>query len=166
MKLILPWPPSVNSLYCQGPTHGQKFLTKKGRDYKKALCNLYSNDKLDAIDYKITVTIGLFPPDSRTRDIDNYLKPLLDGLKWLEIIEDDHYIYQVLVEKGPPIKTMNKGCVVIKIEPYIYPAEISISYLEKEIAKLTADFDQECMQEFHKPTKKELKKNASDKEET
>lgn len=115
VELILPFPPSVNSLYFQGKTHGQKFLSKKGREYKKMLVDLHSNDDLNPITEPLFVQITIVPPDNRMRDLDNYIKPILDGIKYLEMIEDDSQVQVLLVSKEAPNIKYNKGLVVVKM---------------------------------------------------
>ena len=115
-KFVFPWPPSINSLYCQGKTHGQKFLTKQGKAYKQKIIELYANDDMDPINEAIKVRIELFPPDRRTRDIDNYIKPLLDGLKFLEIVADDSVITTLAVIKHEKNIKFNKGLALVYIK--------------------------------------------------
>lgn len=111
----MPWPPSVNSLYFQGKTHGQKFLSKKGREYKAAIRDLLGSDDLDPMLGSLEVTIHLYPPDSRVRDLDNYVKPVLDGLKFLELIEDDSQIDALYVYKNQASPKYNKGLVWVQV---------------------------------------------------
>lgn len=156
LKLLMPWPPSINSLYCQGKTHGQKFLTKAGKLYKERIVYLYANDNLDPINVPIKVRIELFPPNTGRRDVDNYVKPLLDGLKYLELIEDDSLITTLLVIKHTKVPEYNKGFALVYLKEDTRP----IKDRSKTIKDFfdTASFDNEDLLMFHVPTKKELKK--------
>lgn len=115
-KYVVPWPPSINSLYFQGKSHGQKFLSKKGKEYKQSMKYLLASDDMDPITYPIRIRIELFPPNKAVRDLDNYIKPILDGLKFVEIIEDDSLINKLVVIKNAPNPKYNKGIVLVKIK--------------------------------------------------
>jgi len=61
------------------------------------------------------VEITLFPPDERSRDIDNYNKALFDALTHAGVWEDDSQVKRMLVEWGPVTR---KGRVEITISKY------------------------------------------------
>ncbi len=69
------------------------------------------------IDYPMRIRIELFPPNKATRDIDNYVKPILDGLKFLELILDDSLITVLVIIKNNPINKYNKGVALVRIKP-------------------------------------------------
>lgn len=151
-KFIFPFPPSVNALYSQGPKHGQKFLSKKGKEYKQRLLKLYANDD-EPLKGPLRVRIELFPPDKRDRDLDNYIKPTLDGLTYLNIIEDDRQITTLVAMKHGPSINYKLGCVLIKLksDPLCsskrdLEAMLRVWFEEK-------DFDEDEMKEFIKETK-------------
>ncbi len=151
-KLVFPWPPSINSLYCQGRTHGQKFMTKTGKAYKQKIIELHANDDMNPVTVPIKVRIELFPPDRRTRDIDNYIKPILDGLKFLEIIEDDSLINTLLVLKHAKNLKYNKGLALVYIKEDVERS----SRDEKIIEFMEANgfMDADCQSLFHVETKR------------
>ena len=81
-------------------------------------------------DRPLMATIYYFPPDSMDGDVDNIVKPILDGMKKV-IYEDDNYIERVVVQKFEPESTwslsspssilegvvsMDKPVVYIKID--------------------------------------------------
>lgn len=154
LKIALPFPPSINSLYFQGPKHGQKFLSKVGKDYKQRLINLHSNDDLDPITVPIKVRIEMIPPDARTRDIDNYIKPVLDGLKFLELIEDDSLITKMAVIKHSKHVKYNRGMILVYIREDTSESRDTSDKID-EFFK-AGNLGQDEMIEFHKATKKEL----------
>lgn len=152
---VFPFPPSVNTLYFQAPGqgHNKKILTKKGREYKQRLLNLYADDYEPIKDY-LSLHIYLMFPTTKEGDIDNYIKPIQDGLKWLGVIEDDKQIKEVSCISSGKSK-FNRGVALIELVKSLSIAPILDDQVEYEMQK--ANFDAECMLEFHKPTKKELK---------
>ncbi|MEC3939920.1 RusA family crossover junction endodeoxyribonuclease, partial [Leclercia adecarboxylata] len=107
MKLVLPFPPSVNTYWRapnKGPLAGHHLISAKGRAYQSDACaaiieQLRRLPKPSSA--PAAVEIVLFPPDARRRDIDNYNKALFDALTHAGIWEDDRQIKRMLVEWGP-----------------------------------------------------------------
>ncbi len=107
MKLILPFPPSVNTYWRapnSGPLKGRHLISAKGRAYQSAACaaiieQLRRLPKPSAA--AAAVEVILYPPDARRRDIDNYNKALFDALTHAGIWEDDCQVRRMLVEWGP-----------------------------------------------------------------
>ncbi|WP_339026119.1 RusA family crossover junction endodeoxyribonuclease [Leclercia pneumoniae] len=109
MKLVLPFPPSVNTYWRapnKGPLKGRHLISAKGRAYQSAACSAIV-DQLRRLPKPSTapaaVEILLFPPDSRRRDIDNYNKALFDALTHAGVWEDDSQVKRMLVEWGPQV---------------------------------------------------------------
>ncbi len=150
---IYPWPPSINSLYFQGKSHGQKFLSKKGKEYKQKLVELYANDDMEPITEPVMITIDLFPPDRRTRDIDNYIKPLLDGLKFLEVLQDDSLIAELRVIKHEKQLDYNKGGALISIIKFDNNVSNLGDKIRNFLSKTGLNTD-EYMLNFHVETKR------------
>lgn len=107
MKLILPFPPSVNTYWRapnKGPLKGRHLISAAGRKYQSAACAAII-EQLRRLPKPSTalaaVEITLFPPDERRRDIDNYCKALLDSLTHAGVWEDDRQVKRLLVEWGP-----------------------------------------------------------------
>lgn len=140
----------------QGKTHGQKFLTKAGRLYKQKLIDLYASDEMELINVPMKVRIELFPPTTAQRDVDNYVKPVLDGLKFLEMIEDDRLITTIVVFKHEKCPEYNKGMALVYVKEDTKPNK-DRSHKIKQFLEAN-DFDAECMLNFHVPPKKYVKK--------
>lgn len=100
MELDLPWPPSVNTYWrhpSSGPLAGRHLISGKGRLYRalvQGICHLKPN-----VAGALSVEIKAYPPDRRTRDLDNILKSLLDSLVHANIIADDGNIDRLLIER-------------------------------------------------------------------
>lgn len=111
IELRLPWPPSVNHYY----VHSRKgvFISAKGRLFRKRVIALLG--QRDPITSPIKLSVELFPPDKRRRDIDNTLKALQDALQHGNLYHDDCQISQLHVYKNPPKPPT--GEVIIKVEP-------------------------------------------------
>ena len=99
----LPFPPSVNACYRAIP-RGKictNILSKEGRDYKDRINMILGS--LKPRECKFIVTIKLFMPDKRKRDIDNYLKILLDSLTG-KVWVDDCQIDCIVISREEVIK--------------------------------------------------------------
>jgi crossover junction endodeoxyribonuclease RusA len=121
MKLVLPFPPSVNTYWRapnSGPLKGRHLISQKGRAFQSAACAAIIEQlrKLPKPSAEFAaVEITLYPPDQRRRDIDNYNKALFDALTHAGVWEDDSQVKRMLVEWGPVVP---KGKVVITINRY------------------------------------------------
>lgn len=125
MKLVLPFPPSVNTYWRapnKGPLAGRHLISAEGRKYQSAACAAII-EQLRRLPKPTTapaaVEITLFPPDMRRRDLDNYNKALFDALfdalTHAGVWEDDSQVKRMLVEWGPVVP---KGKVEITISIY------------------------------------------------
>jgi len=101
MNLELPFPPSVNSYY-RSIRRGnicQSILSAKGREYSHSVLEQIGEQK--PIQGRLSVSVTLFPPDKRKRDLDNYMKSLLDALTKIKVWEDDSQIDRLTIQRGP-----------------------------------------------------------------
>lgn len=111
LGLELPYPPSINHYYIRS-AHGV-ILGAKGKSYRRDVSlllhrykNAYSQDK------RLVVTINVFPPDKRKRDIDNILKCLLDSLEYAQVYKNDNQIDMLTVIRR---QNVTRGAVHIWI---------------------------------------------------
>lgn len=107
----LPYPPSLNRLYRINAGGKGVRKSEAGKRYQQAvkLASLRSQ----GVEGKVLVTIDVFPPDRRKRDLDNLLKILLDALTKAALIEDDSKIDRLLVQRREVIRG-GRVTVVIK----------------------------------------------------
>ena len=86
-------PPSLNRAYRS--YRGKIVLSAEAKAFKDALQQLAPNDKVLG---KIHLEVNLTFADKRKRDLDNYLKVLIDSMKNL-FFEDDDQIYKITATK-------------------------------------------------------------------
>lgn len=88
-------PVSVNAFY--RTYKNRVILSKRGRQYKKDMrdiirdalrCNGMCLDSFEKISCPIELDINIYFKDKRKRDIDNYLKSLLDSIEDTLIVND------------------------------------------------------------------------------
>jgi crossover junction endodeoxyribonuclease RusA len=110
IDIFLPFPPTINSYYTK--TRNGVFISKKGRCYQSAGIesireqvgpNLY-------LDSRLNVAIILYVPDRRVRDLDNYVKPLLDTITKSGIWMDDTLVDQLSIYRG--VLTSKGSCFI------------------------------------------------------
>lgn len=115
----IPYPPSVNHYWGRTKT-GRQFLSKKGIAFRKSVAAsvLLARNKdvfpLPSVPISGDVDLILFvyPPDKRTRDLDNILKATLDALTHAGVWLDDSQVKRLLVERACVPLTGNGGVLV------------------------------------------------------
>lgn len=110
--LHLPWPPTVNSYY-KVTRQGHRYLDKKVRVFRASVAESV-NEQVPGVtlDESLFVEVYLYPPDRRKRDLDNYMKGLLDALTEAGLWEDDSLINQLHIFRGVLV---SDGAVRIEI---------------------------------------------------
>lgn len=110
--LHLPWPPTVNSYY-KVTRNGQRYLDKKVRTFREAVEEtLHEQVPGMVLDDRLFLEVYLFPPDRRKRDLDNYMKGLLDSVTQAKMWVDDALIDQLHIYRG---ETVSDGVVVVSV---------------------------------------------------
>ena len=108
----LPWPPSVNHYYRHvGP---RVLISRDGRRYREVVVEMFRNEKVVAYACPVEITIELYPPDKRRRDVDNSLKCLLDTLTHAGMYEDDSQIKKLTVTKHDPMPPAGMAYIKVK----------------------------------------------------
>jgi len=97
--LNLPYPPSVNHMYINA--HGRRFPNKKALDYKSQVADYVVEYKVPKLgDAKLSLTIWVYPPDKRKRDISNIIKIVEDSLQDAGVYDNDFNIDILIVQRG------------------------------------------------------------------
>lgn len=118
LKVIynLPLPPSINSYYVN--YLNKRILSAKGASYKRQVN--YAIRKQGFVDFGlsfISLTLQLYFPDKRIRDINNGVKALEDSLVYAGVMADDVQIKQFL---NLPPKFIKGGLAVVTIQEMEY----------------------------------------------
>lgn len=102
-RLTLPFPPSVNGYWRS--YQGRNILSKAGREYQKAGAAALAGQQMPQLgEARVQVTLTLYPPDKRRRDVDNYSKAPLDLLTKAGLWADDCQIRRLITEFAEPCK--------------------------------------------------------------
>lgn len=113
LKLILPFPPSVNRLW-RASKGGGVYRSEKYTDWRKhALWALVGQCKGKKIDGPYTMVLEAVRPDKRRRDLGNLEKAVSDILQEAKLIDGDHLCEEMTlrwVDAGPECS--------ITLEPY------------------------------------------------
>lgn len=112
-ELILPWPPSINHYWAA--VGGKFVLRREGRAYRKRVAELLTQQpKPRDIGHYVNVAIGAYPPDERTRDLDNLPKAIFDALTHCGVWRDDSLVERYSVTRLSEWNT--SGFVVVSVE--------------------------------------------------
>ena len=101
---LLPWPPTVNSMFGQKPGR-KRYQSKKYKDWIDGALAAVRRQKVEE-NYtgNVAVTLRMGAPDKRKRDLDNYVKPILDLITKTDIWADDSQVTWLLVLWDSDIK--------------------------------------------------------------
>lgn len=121
MKIILPWPPSVNHYRRIYHVRGRRkcivraVLSKEVRAYRiEAMVAIKKQYRLHKmIEYPVIVHQWMIPPTARRYDIDNFTKAIFDALTHNKVWLDDHLVHEHHVYKRPK---QPGGAIVVSIE--------------------------------------------------
>ena len=109
IDLFLPFPPTINNYYVK--TSRGMFISQKGRLFRDTTQAevLKQLGDFEPITDRIHVSVVLYPPDKRKRDLDNYMKPLLDALTHSQLWIDDSIIDQLHIFRGETVTKPKSG---------------------------------------------------------
>lgn len=98
--LNVPYPPSLNH-YWRYLAAGRVLISQEGRTYRHRIAEVvalqWDHDYPRPLYGRLTVTIDLYPPDRRVRDIDNFAKVLLDALAKADVFVNDSQIDELRI---------------------------------------------------------------------
>jgi Holliday junction resolvase RusA-like endonuclease len=113
MDLELPYPPSVNHLWRR--VGHKTVISREGRRYRKAVETILLKRVVRPLLGRLAITVDLYPPDRRRRDLDNALKALLDALQHGGAYHDDAQIDDLHLRRG---ECVPGGLVFVRIVPH------------------------------------------------
>lgn len=108
MKILLPFPPSINTYWTQvvirsksGKTYRSTALSKRAKAFRREALTLIRKQYpvRRVIDYPVKVLIHLHPPSLRKYDVDNFNKGILDVLTHANIWVDDELVHDLRIVK-------------------------------------------------------------------
>ena len=102
--ITLPYPPSINHYWRH--FRGRMVTSQEGRAYRTDVCALLAGGgfRKPPAGGRIALCMDAFPPDRRTRDLDNLLKASADALQHAGIYQDDSQIDLLLIRRREPVK--------------------------------------------------------------
>jgi len=96
LTVWLPLPPSANRLW--RAYQGRNIKSQAYRTWLAEAAKTLLIQRPGSILGKFTAVITVERPDRRRRDIDNLAKPVLDALKFAQVIEDDSLAQRIVLE--------------------------------------------------------------------
>ena len=97
LALELPYPPSVNHYWRR--VGARTLISRGGRAFRTAVCTILAAYGVQPLEGPLAVSVDLYPPDRRRRDVDNVLKSLLDALAHGGAYHDDSQIVRLLIQR-------------------------------------------------------------------
>jgi Holliday junction resolvase RusA-like endonuclease len=102
--IVLPFPPSVNGLFRR---HNGAHLSAAYKAWRDEAGMKLNRQQVRHHDGAVTIRMWMRAPDRRPRDIDNYIKPVIDLLVRHGIIQQDHArvvrgIHADWIDEGDP----------------------------------------------------------------
>ena len=94
LKLILPYPPTINHYYGR-QRGGGVYIKPKGEIYRKLVWLYCVAEEVTPLEGPLKAVIAADKPDNRKRDLDNIQKCLLDALENAGVYEDDCQIHDL-----------------------------------------------------------------------
>ena len=102
-EITVPFPPSVNTYW--GFKGSRRYLTSRAKVFKDIVAVEFQRSGHQGFGTdRLSVSIELYPPDRRVRDIDNVVKSTLDALCQCGVFADDGQIDVLCVERKQVIK--------------------------------------------------------------
>ena len=112
IELALPYPPTINHYYGQ-KRNGGKFIKTRGQLFRQEVSMIIKGANIQTLEGDLCITIHMYPPDKRKRDIDNINKALFDALEHAQVFINDSQITELHSIKRQPVKG---GMVRVRLE--------------------------------------------------
>lgn len=110
LEVELPYPPSVNHYWRH--FRGRMVISQWGLRFRDQVRGIPARMNVKPLAGKLAVSVEVFPPDRRRRDLDNLLKAIGDSLEHGGAFHDDSQIVWLLIEKASVVRG---GKVVLRI---------------------------------------------------
>jgi len=107
----LPYPPSVNHYWRM--VGKRMVISREGRRYRDRVAAALAAAGVRPVDGRVELRIELYPPDRRSRDLDNAQKALWDALQYGGAYHDDSQVKKVTAEMFDPVPG---GRAIVRIE--------------------------------------------------
>lgn len=118
ISLTLDQPPSVNALYTNVNRIG-RVKTREYKSWKELVGRQIKAQPISApcpSPFSAVVRVGKC---SQARDLDNFLKPVLDALKDNKIIHDDNLLNVHMAAAVRDFENVPQGKIIIELTPII-----------------------------------------------
>ncbi len=115
IKLILPYPPTINHYYGRDRRTGHQFILPRGRAYRESVVTMLRQAGVPEMTGPLAIRVDVWFPDRRKRDKDNLKKALYDAIQHSGVCKDDN---QFKVEHTAPrgFDRANRGRVEVYID--------------------------------------------------
>lgn len=111
LRFEIPYPPTINHYYLHTPNG--VILGAKGKRFRRNVSLLLNRYRgYCGSEKRLILTINVFPPDKRKRDLDNVCKATMDALQHAGIYGDDNQIDMLTVIRRNMVEC---GCLQIWI---------------------------------------------------
>ena len=98
----LPYPISISVNNIWKRSKQGMYLNHRAKKYRDEVYYLTRN--IETFDQKdLEIELKMYPPDKRTRDIDNILKSIFDAIQYAKIINSDYQIRKATIERFDPV---------------------------------------------------------------
>ena len=116
---VLPFPPSINR-YWRHVAIGRSvraITSEAGRKYRKEVVALLDGAARYTAKPRLAITMWVYPPDRRRRDLDNMPKAVLDAIEAAGVVVDDSQFDELHVVRCGVVEG---GRVVVEIKKLTY----------------------------------------------
>ena len=113
IELHLPYPPSVNHYW---KTSGKRrYISAAGKAFRFDAHYAWHKAGSPTLGKaRVRVSVALYPPDRRRRDVDNSAKCVLDALEAIGVFDDDEQVDDLRFVR---CERVEGGACIVMIEP-------------------------------------------------
>lgn len=111
IEIELPYPPSLNHYYRR--VGHRTLISREGRAYRESVCAILADLGVRPLTGPLRMSMEVYPPDNRRRDLDNLQKSLWDALQKGGAYHDDSQVVRFEAVKLGPVPG---GRVIVRIE--------------------------------------------------